>query len=204
MERYTLTNFPPPWLHRKILWGLKLRPKKCHQKGKHDTRNQLITKRLHKLESDRPKLLKMTVLQKRKPRSDRRSLRKYHQRTATLRKSPTQSVVTKLGRGRVVVMKVEMQRCGLLSEFAKVPLLNVLKSDNGLEDRHCPTIGDAILCKKDMAQDILLIFTDRVPVTLIIEGKETDLNGRWCNPRKWVNSGIEIMTCPLTKILCKR
>ena len=53
-----------------------------------------------------------------------------------------------------------MQRCGLLSEFAKVPLLNVLKSDDGLEDRHCPTIGDAILCKKDMAQDILLIFMD--------------------------------------------
>ena len=77
-----------------------------------------------------------------------------------------------------------MQRCGLLSEFAKVPLLNVLKSDDGLEDCHCPTIGDAILCKKDMAQDILLIFTDRVPVTLIIEGKETDLNGRWCNPCK--------------------
>jgi hypothetical protein len=80
--------------------------------------------------------------------------------------------------------KVEMQRCGFLSEFAKALWLNFLKSDNGLEDRHRPTIGDAIICKKDMAQDILLIFMDRVPVMLIIEGKGTALNGRWCNPCK--------------------
>lgn len=204
MERYILTNFPPPWLHRKILRDSNLRPKKCQQKGKHDTRNQPITKRLHKLESDRLKLLKMTHLQKRKPQSDGRSLRNYQQRTVTSRKSPTQSVATRLGRGRAAAMKVKMQRCGFLSEFAKASWLNFLKSDNGLEDRHRPTIGDAIICKKDMAQDILLIFMDRVAVTLIIEGKGTNLNGRWCNPCKWVNNGIEITTRPLTKISCKR
>ena len=81
-------------------------------------------------------------------------------------------------------MKVKMQRCGFLSEFAKASWLNFLKSDDGLEDCHRPTIGDAIICKKDMAQDILLIFTDRVAVTLIIEGKGTNLNGQWCNPCK--------------------
>jgi hypothetical protein len=58
-------------------------------------------------------------------------------------------------------------------------LLNGLKNDE-LEDQHRLTIGDAVVTKKDMAQDMLLIFSDRVSVKFTGEEKVRTLIGRWC------------------------
>ena len=45
-----------------------------------------------------------------------------------------------------------------------------MKSD-GLEDRHHLEIPEAVVSKKDMAQDVLFMFTDKLVVTFTIEGK---------------------------------
>ena len=58
-------------------------------------------------------------------------------------------------------------------------MLDTLKSD-GLEDQHRLTIGEAVVSKKDMAQDVLLIFSDRIAVKFTTDGNAKTLIGRWC------------------------
>jgi len=54
--------------------------------------------------------------------------------------------------------------------------------DDGLEDHHCLTIPAKFNSKKDMAQDLLLLFTNRVEVKFVSGHKIKTLEGWWCNP----------------------
>ncbi|KAH9017917.1 hypothetical protein EDB84DRAFT_1442599, partial [Lactarius hengduanensis] len=52
---------------------------------------------------------------------------------------------------------------------------------DGLEDRHRLTVTETINSKKDMTQDLRLIFGDRVVVKFMTGSEVKTLTGRWCN-----------------------
>jgi hypothetical protein len=58
-----------------------------------------------------------------------------------------------------------------------------LKGD-GLEACHRLTISETTSSKKDMAQDLRLIFSDRVTVKFTTGTEVKTLSGRWCNACK--------------------
>jgi hypothetical protein len=55
--------------------------------------------------------------------------------------------------------------------------------DDDLQAHHQLSIPEEAVLKKDVAADILLIFTDRVDVKFIKEEDNTisELRGRWCS-----------------------
>jgi hypothetical protein len=57
---------------------------------------------------------------------------------------------------------------------------NLLGKDGGIEGHHHLPIPAKYNCKKDMAQDVRLLFTDRVKVKFIRDGNANTLEGRWC------------------------
>jgi hypothetical protein len=59
---------------------------------------------------------------------------------------------------------------------------NLLVKDDGVEDHHHIAIPTKFICKKDMAQDVRLIFSDKTEVKFIKDNTSKTLEGWWCNP----------------------
>jgi hypothetical protein len=62
-----------------------------------------------------------------------------------------------------------------------LPMSNLLVKDNAVEDRHHPVIPAKFNCKKDMAQDVCLLFSDIIKVNFTQGSTTKTLEGRWCN-----------------------
>jgi hypothetical protein len=52
--------------------------------------------------------------------------------------------------------------------------------DDGVEDHHHLAIPAKFNCKKDMARDVRLLFSDRMKVKFIKGGTTKTLEGWWC------------------------
>jgi hypothetical protein len=57
---------------------------------------------------------------------------------------------------------------------------NLLMKDDGVEDHHRLAIPAKFNCKKDMARNMRLLFSDRMKVKFIQGGTAKTLEGRWC------------------------
>jgi len=66
-------------------------------------------------------------------------------------------------------------------------LINVYKESDGMDKRHNISIPVEVNTRKEKAKDLRLIFSDRVTVQFTTkEGTVSTVEGRWCNPCKYV------------------
>ena len=56
----------------------------------------------------------------------------------------------------------------------------IVKNDCSRVDDHHLVIPAKISCKKDMARDVRLLFSDRIMVKFTRDGETKTLEGRWC------------------------
>jgi hypothetical protein len=57
---------------------------------------------------------------------------------------------------------------------------NLIVKDDSVEDHNHLAIPAKFNCKKDMAQDVRLLFSDRVKVKFTKGSTTKTLEGRWC------------------------